>query len=178
MNDKTIIRKVKNKHNPYVLVNKTLAQDPNLSAKEKGILFYVLSLPDDWRIFLKEMVNHFADGRDSIYSGFNSLIRKGYVKRGQMRDDKGHFLGYEYQVFESLELAEISGTLSVYGNAVNGFSVTTNNDLTNNNQPKKKNNGKHISQSEHQSYWDETIEEITRKEVEATGSQYTYKVKP
>lgn len=88
----------------------------------------MLSLPDDWRIYESELVNHGSDGISSLRSGVKELIDNGYIKRIQLRNDKGHFIGYEYDVYEvSTEIRK-----SDNGNSKNGKSNTTNNDLTNN----------------------------------------------
>jgi len=133
--DKTIIRVCKSKDNPYVMINKALLQSPDLSAKEKGILAYLLSLPDDWIVHVGELVKHFTDGRDSIYSGIASLIRKGFIKRSIVRQETGQVARYEYLVFESPEALESTA----YGKPGNGIPVTTNTDLTKQPSPMKDN---------------------------------------
>ncbi len=126
MNDKTIIRKAKNKDNPYVMINKALAQDPALSAKEKGIMFYILSLPDDWEIHVSELVKHFSDGRTAIYGGISGLIDKGYIQRIIHRDATGKVMRYEYIAYEE----PIKST--AFQKPENSFPASTNTDLTNN----------------------------------------------
>ncbi len=44
---KTIVR-VNKRSNPYVVIDKTALNDDRLSWKAKGVLCYLLSLPDDW----------------------------------------------------------------------------------------------------------------------------------
>ena len=119
-----IFRICKDPANPYVMINRALAQSPNLSAKAKGIIFYLLSLPDNWQIYEIELVRHFKDGRDSIRAGLKELITVGYIKRNQRRAESGHFAGYEYQVFE------IPQQVTVVGLSDNGESPTTNRYLT------------------------------------------------
>uniref|UniRef100_A0A6M3XRL6 Uncharacterized protein n=1 Tax=viral metagenome TaxID=1070528 RepID=A0A6M3XRL6_9ZZZZ len=125
MNDKTILRVEKNKDNPYVMINKGLAQDPNLSAKEKGIMFYVLSLPDDWQIHVSELVKHFSDGKGSIYNGIKGLIETGYIERVIHRESAtGKILRYEYIVREE----PLKSTVSQKPG--NGKTAYTNTDYT------------------------------------------------
>jgi DNA-binding Lrp family transcriptional regulator len=118
----------KDKNNPYVMLNKGLLNDERLSWKAKGILSYLLSLPDDWQIYELEVQKHSVDGIDSLKTGIKELIKNGYIKREQIRNDKGHFIGYEYQVYE---VSTESGK-SNDGESNNGESHTTNNDLSNN----------------------------------------------
>lgn len=76
----SIIRVEKNKANPYVMIDKRPLQDPSLTCKAKGLLAYLLSLPDDWEVHVDEVVTHFKDGRDSIRSAFKELRDAGYAK--------------------------------------------------------------------------------------------------
>lgn len=118
----------KDKENPYVMVNKSFIYDERMSAKAKGILLYLLSRPDDWKVYETEIIKNFSDGRDSIRSGIKELIKFGYIKRQQNRDKNGKLNGYEYEVYE---VSTVDGK-SNNGKTDNGKSDTTNNDLTNN----------------------------------------------
>ena len=82
------------------MVDKGWVYDSRLSAKAKGILLYLLSRPDDWRVFEAEILKNFSDGRDSIRSGIKELIQFGYIKRSQKRNELGRMSGYEYEVYE------------------------------------------------------------------------------
>jgi hypothetical protein len=45
-----------------------------MSWKARGILIYMLSLPDDWEVHLSEIAKHSEkDGRDSFASGIKEL---------------------------------------------------------------------------------------------------------
>lgn len=81
-----IIRVEKNKN--YVVMNRTALNDINLSWKAKGIIAYMLSMPDDWVFYVDELVKHATDGRDSFRSGFNELKTRGYVQRRAIKDSK------------------------------------------------------------------------------------------
>lgn len=95
-----IIRTPKDRENPYVMVNKFSIGDPGLTMQAKGLLTYLLSLPNDWEVRPKELVRHFKNGRDAIYSTINELIDACYLKRVQLRKSGNRFSEYEYTVFE------------------------------------------------------------------------------
>jgi len=97
---KTIIRKEKNKLNPYAQVSRRSIQDPALSWKAKGLLAYLLSLPDDWQIYIKELPNHSNDGIKATRAAFNQLRATGYITGAKRRGEKGYFEGHEYVVHE------------------------------------------------------------------------------
>jgi len=98
-NSKTMIRVVK-KENPFVTIDKTCLKDERLSWKAKGLLCYLLSLPDDWEIYVNELKSHASDGRDSTAAALKELIKYGYAIRDYNRDEEGKIRGYIYQIFE------------------------------------------------------------------------------
>lgn len=97
-----IIRVLKDKSNPYVMVNKTCLQDNDLSWKAKGLHTYLMSLPDDWQIYLDDLKNRSKDGRDATSNILRELISRGYVKRTARRDPATNKLlgGFDYEVYE------------------------------------------------------------------------------
>ncbi|MGX0516604.1 DnaD domain protein [Staphylococcus hominis] len=113
----------------FVTVHKKFIHDDNLSWKAKGILLYLLSRPDDWRIYETELNKHSSDGRDSLRTGIKELEQAGYIHRTRRRNEKGQLREYEYQVFEQPN--QIGKTY--VGKTNIGKSNTTNNNSTNNN---------------------------------------------
>ncbi|OAW28344.1 DnaD domain protein [Staphylococcus hominis] len=113
----------------FVTVHKNFIHDDNLSWKAKGILLYLLSRPDDWRIYETELNKHSSDGRDSLRTGIKELEQAGYIHRTRRRNEKGQLREYEYQVFEQPN--QIGKTY--VGKTNIGKSNTTNNNSTNNN---------------------------------------------
>ncbi|MHB7918946.1 DnaD domain protein [Staphylococcus hominis] len=113
----------------FVTVHKSFIHDDNLSWKAKGILLYLLSRPDDWRIYETELNKHSSDGRDSLRTGIKELEDAGYIHRTRRRNEKGQLREYEYQVFEQPN--QIGKTY--VGKTNIGKSNTTNNNSTNNN---------------------------------------------
>lgn len=114
MDNVNIIRVQKDKDNPYVVVNKIFLNENRLSLKAKGLLAYLLSLPDNWKIYIKELEKHHKDGRESISTAINELIKYKYMHRIRVRE-KGQFKGYCYKVYEK--------PVNIYNVTENGFSV-------------------------------------------------------
>ena len=96
----SIIRTLKNKENPYAMIAKDTIQNKKLSWKAKGILAYLLSLPDDWVIYVSELEKHAPDGEASLRSGMKELLDAGYLVREQKRNEEGKFIGYDYVAIE------------------------------------------------------------------------------
>jgi predicted transcriptional regulator len=130
-----IIRVQKDKENPYVMVNKQFVNDKNLSWKAKGILLYLLSLPDNWEVNAKELQVHSSDGKDSLSKGIQELISCGYIEREKTKNKSGRFDGWSYTVCE----VSTENRLSDFGKTDYGKSATNNNEILNNKDNKKNN---------------------------------------
>ncbi|MGE7951908.1 DnaD domain protein [Lysinibacillus xylanilyticus] len=79
-----IIRVAKNSN--YVVMNRTALNDNRLSWKAKGIMAYMLSMPDDWVFYMDELMTHSTDGKASFRAGFNELKECGYIERKPIRE--------------------------------------------------------------------------------------------
>ena len=85
-------------------INKEFLKRPDMSMRAKGLLAYLLSLPDDWQIKRKELTSHFTNGLESISSALQELVNTGYIVRFQIRDDSQRFSEMIYDVFETPHL--------------------------------------------------------------------------
>lgn len=150
---KTIVR-VSKRENPYVILDKTFLSDNRISWKAKGILAYLMSKPDDWKVIIGNLINQSTDGEKSVYSGLRELEKYGYMTRERVRDEKGKFIHMEYIVYElpiatTPDESSISSTspFSACGKTARRKSSrrkggTTNNRLLLNNDITKKDNNK------------------------------------
>ena len=93
-----ILRVEKNRN--YSVISNVHLQDDSLSWKAKGLLSYLLSLPDTWQIYLEHLKNQSTDGRDSTRTGIKELLDKGYITRDFTRNDAGQIIGRDYIVRE------------------------------------------------------------------------------
>ena len=98
-----VIRVIKNKN--YTTISNQLFKDKTISLKAKGLMGYLLSLPNDWDLSINGMVACSKEGRAGIASAINELIKYGYIERIAVRF-KGKFKGYDYFVFENPPKAE------------------------------------------------------------------------
>lgn len=95
----TIIRTNKREH-PYALIDVFALNDQRLSWKAKGLLVYLLSKPNDWKIKEKDLIKRARDGRDAVRSALRELISLGYISRKQVQREDGTFGPVEYTVYE------------------------------------------------------------------------------
>lgn len=127
-----IIRVKKGRENTFTMVHNDILDTVELTWKAKGIMAYLLRLPDDWEFYEEELSKHAKDGLKSFKSGLKELIELGYVERTQLRNERGRFIGYEYCINE----IPTESTKTVNGKMDNGKTVnrkrhTTNTDSIN-----------------------------------------------
>ena len=92
------LRKVK--HSNFTVIDNCVFKDYRLSAKAKGILTQMLSLPDGWNYSISGLTTLFSDGESSIRSGLDELKAFGYLNINRLIDSKGKVVDWEYIIFE------------------------------------------------------------------------------
>ena len=98
--ERAIVRVARDRAHPYSIVNNTAWRDPRLSWPAKGIIGYLLTMPDDWQVMMGHLVQQSSCGRDATYSGLRDLENAGYIRRTRVRDERGRIVRLEYVVFE------------------------------------------------------------------------------
>jgi DnaD/phage-associated family protein len=93
-----VIRVQKNSN--YVVMSKVGLHDDRLSWKAKGLLAYMLSMPDNWTFYNEELMKHSPDGSSTFKAAMKELREYGYVVRRKKQDEKGRFVGWETIVYE------------------------------------------------------------------------------
>ena len=89
------------KSREFTVIANCVFKDRTLSAKAKGLLVEMLSLPENWDYTLKGLTYLFTDGLDSIRQGIRELEEHGYIVRERKRDTKGRLGGMEYVIYET-----------------------------------------------------------------------------
>lgn len=97
----SIIRVVKDRKNPYAQIDKEALYNPEMSWKAKGILAYLLSKPDDWKININDLEKKATDGRDSVRTGLIELEKAGHIHKKRTQNNLGKFSGWDYVLYES-----------------------------------------------------------------------------
>ncbi|MFE8919334.1 conserved phage C-terminal domain-containing protein [Staphylococcus pasteuri] len=116
----------------YFIASKDYVEDETLSWKAKGLMSYLFSKPDDWKIYQSQLEKISTDGRISVRSIINELIEKGYMTRIPSRKDNGDFNGYEYTLHEKPRCTFHDSANHDSANHDVAKPATTNNDSTNN----------------------------------------------
>ena len=75
----------------FTIINNKVYERHVLSWQAMGMLGYLLSKPDDWRVVVPELVNVTKDtkkqtGREGVYNILKELEEKGYLIRKKNQD--------------------------------------------------------------------------------------------
>lgn len=90
------ILKENGKNNVFIFDNEFLLRK-DLSLKAKGLLAFLLSLPENEKIYKSELKKYFKDGQTAINTAFNELVEKGYIVVHKKRVNGR--LDYDYDIY-------------------------------------------------------------------------------
>lgn len=76
-------------------------RDIRLSWKARGLLLFMLSLPDAWDYSVTGLESLAPDGRDSIRAALKELEKYGYLTRTRRRGERGRFAQADYVLVEN-----------------------------------------------------------------------------
>ena len=99
-----IIRRKVNRH--FTTVPNEPITDEGLSFEALGLLTYLLSRPDNWRVCIEHLKGRGSIGRDKAYRLLVDLMNRGYIIRRQVREAESQQFGaYEYVVYDEPQRA-------------------------------------------------------------------------
>jgi hypothetical protein len=97
------IRTIK-QDNPFSQIDRFVFEsDDSISWQAKGLMGYLLTRPDDWKINHKDLVNRATNGKDSVTSILKELEKAGYIHYYQTKKENGKFGSWVYDVYERPE---------------------------------------------------------------------------
>ena len=70
----------------FTILNNEFLRDESLSLKAKGLLSYILSLPDDWKIYFEEVSQHQTDSEGIVKKAWRELEEQGYARTTRVID--------------------------------------------------------------------------------------------
>lgn len=96
-----LIKRTKRNDN-FTIVNNDILRNPNMSFEAKGMLCYILSLPDDWILHTSKLMSDFKIGRHYLKRCFDEIEKCGYMaKVGVVKGKGGRFEGYSYMFYDT-----------------------------------------------------------------------------
>jgi hypothetical protein len=87
------------KNKNYAIMSNYHLRDKNLSLKAKGLLSFMLSLPENWDYSLSGLIAVCKEQESSIKSTLRELKNNGYLVIEKVRGEKGYF-EYNYLIYE------------------------------------------------------------------------------
>ena len=117
------------KNSNYTVMSNYHLQDKNLSYKAKGLLSFMLSLPDDWDYSINGLVSISKEGIKAVKAILKELQDNGYLVINKNRNIHGQY-EYQYLIYEQPEYPK--GEMDA-GEVENGIQINTNKQNTNNN---------------------------------------------
>lgn len=100
----TII-KIANKTENFTIVSNEVPRTKTMSARAKGVYFYLMTLPKDWKIHKEEIYSHFTEGRSALEVAWNELKSAGYIEKEILREN-GKISGTLWKVYETHRITE------------------------------------------------------------------------
>ena len=84
----------------FVVMDQRAVEDDRLSWAARGLLCYLLSRPDDWKVLVNDLRKRGNLGRDGIYRLLRELRTLGYARFQRVRDKHGRIRGGIYFIRE------------------------------------------------------------------------------
>jgi hypothetical protein len=89
----------------YTTIPNALLQDQRLSCRDRGLLVWMLSKPQDWNFSKRGLQNELAfDGETAIRSAVKKLQETGYLKIERERTEQGKVTGAVWTVYDVPQL--------------------------------------------------------------------------
>ncbi|MFQ6365507.1 hypothetical protein ACLM47_01940 [Lactococcus lactis] len=77
--------------NPYSLIPNELVQNDDMTWAARGLMCYILSMPDDWVFYKTEVMKHGDKKRDAFNKTWMELQSFGYITKEYIRDKNGRY---------------------------------------------------------------------------------------
>lgn len=84
----------------FLVIDQRAIEDERLSWAARGLLGYLLSKPDDWKVLVNDLRKRGDLGRDGIYRLLRELRDTGYLRFVRERDRHGRIRGGFYMIRE------------------------------------------------------------------------------
>jgi hypothetical protein len=110
--------------NHYTVIRNNTLRDSRLSFKARGLLAYLLSLPDDACLDRRQLENAGPDGQLAIRTALQELVSKGYLRHEKHQDERGLWRT-EATIYEVPKVTRTGGGKSTIGSSPSGGGKPT-----------------------------------------------------
>lgn len=91
----------------YVVLNKEILENPNISLKAKGLWAFCMAKPDHWEFHITQLESSLKEGKKCLYNALQELTKFGYCMKVQGKDEYGKFTAVDYEIFETSQIQKI-----------------------------------------------------------------------
>lgn len=92
---------------PFTQIPNSVLRDKTLSARAKGLLCFMLSLPADWVLYKSNIHENFTEGKEAIATAWDELVKAGYILSVRMIGENNMTTGWNHVVYFEPTVAEI-----------------------------------------------------------------------
>jgi len=90
----------------FTVLPNELVRSKVLTCAEKGLLAYLLSLPDNWAVYKTKLPEDVGEKRGTINRIFAGLVEKGFIISVKAVDSGGRFVGWNHIVYDEATFAK------------------------------------------------------------------------
>ena len=89
----------------FAIIPIEISQSKQLTMEEKGMMCFLLSLPENWVLYKKNLYNQMPDGKHAVDRVFKSLQEKGYILScRQINATTNRMEGWNHIVYDTPQL--------------------------------------------------------------------------
>ncbi len=88
----------------FTTLSNDIVQSTTLTFRAKGLLLYLLSLPDNFVLRVNTLVDRYPEGKHIIYQTLEELKNYGLIDRVQYRDEKGKISSWDYLAYDAVQV--------------------------------------------------------------------------
>lgn len=114
--DRTIFRVPRDKEHPYMMTARATPRNRNVSLAARGLLWLMLSFPDDWDFNARHLAAEAGCGRTLVSQLLLELVGAGHIRRETQGRRGGRFGRIRYLVYEVPTVS--ASTVSVHADTV------------------------------------------------------------
>ncbi|MEW6116361.1 MAG: hypothetical protein AB1553_05610 [Nitrospirota bacterium] len=84
----------------YRSISLIAAEDPRLSWAAKGVHTYLITRPEDWKLYYSDLLARSSNSRTALKSAIRNLKQAGYLVLEPIQGEDGKFKGWRWVVYE------------------------------------------------------------------------------
>ena len=92
----------------FTIIDNDVISDSNLDFDARGVLMYLLSKPDFWKVRINDIMNNGNIGKSKAYKIITKLCENYYIKKINVKNNKGRYTELIYLVYEIPNKSEIN----------------------------------------------------------------------